>query len=403
VTRVSPDDWRRWRELRLAALADAPAAFNSKLADWQDADEDRWRRRLLDAPVNLIADLDGRPAGMASGTTTGDATEREVISLWVAPFARGRGIATALVLAVVGWARDAGARRVVLEVKADNDAARALYRRLRFVDAGDVDGRSDLRRMTRSLDAPIAASDLNAVSTGDVYGTAPLYSEATFAAHVRCNEIDLERSVRLDEDGGLVALALLAIRDARAWIGGFGVIPHARGRGVGRRCAEAAMGAARTVGATSLELEVLGGNAAARRLYERVGFVAVDELDVWERTAAGEPRTLELVERSERDVRRIGPAPTWQREARTVARSGPSAEISVAGGRAFIVPAGPTSYHVLDVEAENDRAARELCDRLAIGRSMRLLNESRTSLFSSALAKAGWRVAHRQLRMRIRL
>jgi len=94
------------------------------LADWQDADEDRWRRRLLDAPVNLIADLDGRPAGMASGTTTGDATEREVISLWVAPFARGRGIATALVLAVVGWARDAGARRVVLEVKADNDTTR---------------------------------------------------------------------------------------------------------------------------------------------------------------------------------------------------------------------------------------------------------------------------------------
>jgi len=320
VTRVSPDDWRRWRELRLAALADAPAAFNSMLADWQDADEDRWRWRLLDAPVNLIADLDGRPAGMASGTTTGDATEREVISLWVAPFARGRGIATALVLAVVGWARDAGARRVVLEVKADNDAARALYRRLRFVDAGDVDGRSDLRRMTRSLDAPIAASDLNAVSTGDVYGTAPLYSEATFAAHVRCNEIDLERSVRLDEDGELVALAL-----------------------------------------------------------------------------------LELVERSERDVRRIGPAPAWQREARTVARSGPAAEISVAGGRAFAVPVGPTSCRVLDIEAENDRAARELCDRLAIGRSMRLLNESRTSLFSSVLAAAGWRVAHRQVRMRRRL
>lgn len=168
ILHVTSDDWLRWRELRLAALAQAPAAFNSKLADWQGTGdrEDRWQRRLLDAPLNLIADLDGRPAGMASGTTTDDATERELISLWIAPFARGRGVAAALVLAIVDWARGVGARRIVLEVKADNDAARGLYRRLRFVDAGAVDGRVDLRRMIRSLDAPITAAELNAVSAG---------------------------------------------------------------------------------------------------------------------------------------------------------------------------------------------------------------------------------------------
>jgi GNAT superfamily N-acetyltransferase len=32
---LTPDDWPVWRELRLAALAEAPYAFGSRLADWR--------------------------------------------------------------------------------------------------------------------------------------------------------------------------------------------------------------------------------------------------------------------------------------------------------------------------------------------------------------------------------
>ncbi|WP_261559274.1 hypothetical protein [Frankia tisae] len=70
------DDWPVWRELRLAALADAPQAFGSAPADWQgDGDTARrWRARLEAVAVNIVADLDGQPAGMISGDRTGSDT-----------------------------------------------------------------------------------------------------------------------------------------------------------------------------------------------------------------------------------------------------------------------------------------------------------------------------------------
>lgn len=122
--------------MRLRALEEAPYAFGSTLADWQgDGDtEQRWRERLSSVALSVIADLDEKPAGMVS-TVTDDAAA-ELISMWVAPFARGRGVGDALVEVVIQWA--AGARRTIvrLSVMDGNDHASALYHRHGFVDAG---------------------------------------------------------------------------------------------------------------------------------------------------------------------------------------------------------------------------------------------------------------------------
>ncbi|RKE18744.1 GNAT family N-acetyltransferase [Streptomyces sp. TLI_171] len=53
---------------------------------------------------------------------------------------------------------------------------------------------------------------------------------------------------------------------------GLGVLPEARGRGIGDALLLAACEAARAAGARRLTLRVLGHNAPARRLYERNGF-----------------------------------------------------------------------------------------------------------------------------------
>jgi len=62
--------------------------------------------------------------------------EIHINNLAMRPTFRGRGIGTALLHHVLAEARNLGARRATLEVRASNDGARRLYDRLGFYVAG---------------------------------------------------------------------------------------------------------------------------------------------------------------------------------------------------------------------------------------------------------------------------
>ena len=148
-------DWRTWRSMRQAALADAPAAFGSTLAEWSGSGdtEVRWRARLGSVAYNVLAELDGRSLGMVSATAPVGG-EVVLLSLWVAPEGRGKGVGDALVTWVVERAKHLAATRVVLDVRADNAHAIALYQRHGFHDVGAVsqpDGTCAERQMAVDL------------------------------------------------------------------------------------------------------------------------------------------------------------------------------------------------------------------------------------------------------------
>jgi GNAT superfamily N-acetyltransferase len=122
VRAIGADEWPLWRDLRLEALREAPDAFGASLVEWQgEGDtETRWRARLSTVPFNAVAYLDGVPAGMASGTALDEDGTSELISMWVAPFARGHGVGEALVAAVIARAREEGATLLALDVVEGN-------------------------------------------------------------------------------------------------------------------------------------------------------------------------------------------------------------------------------------------------------------------------------------------
>ncbi|MFG1858449.1 GNAT family N-acetyltransferase [Actinomadura geliboluensis] len=144
IRRLGPADWRTWRDLRLAALRDAPSAFSSSLERELGYDEQRWRAGMApERGVKVAARLGGADVGIAGGYVTrpgqaGQPGEAELFGMWVAPAARGTGVADGLVDAVVSWAEQHGLR-LQLWVVTGNIAARRLYGRHGFELTGTTE------------------------------------------------------------------------------------------------------------------------------------------------------------------------------------------------------------------------------------------------------------------------
>jgi ribosomal protein S18 acetylase RimI-like enzyme len=133
VRALSPQDWKVCRDLRLAALRDSPDAFYSTYEENRDRDEAAWRA-WPSRGVACGAWLGGVPVGMVGIATDPDADgEADLFAMWVAPAARGSGVADALIRAALEWAAAAGARGVNLEVAPGNARAERVYARHGFV------------------------------------------------------------------------------------------------------------------------------------------------------------------------------------------------------------------------------------------------------------------------------
>ncbi|MGV9316554.1 N-acetyltransferase family protein [Streptomyces sp. NPDC003691] len=134
---ITSDDWPLWREIRVAALTDAPHAFKACLADWHRGGQEQWRARLtIPGSYNVVALRESRPVGMVRGIP-GDSGTSELRSLWVSPEARGDGVGDQLIEAVTTWALRSGSTTLTLAVIPGNESATGLYQRHGFITTGE--------------------------------------------------------------------------------------------------------------------------------------------------------------------------------------------------------------------------------------------------------------------------
>jgi ribosomal protein S18 acetylase RimI-like enzyme len=137
VREVTPDDWETLRDVRLAALREAPQAFGSSYAREAPFTEEQWRGRINDRSVTYFAYLaeNPEPAGLA-GVYVEDGVA-DVVSMWVRPSARGNGIGEALIGATTDWAKTRDHDSLLLWVTESNTSARRLYERCGFTLTGE--------------------------------------------------------------------------------------------------------------------------------------------------------------------------------------------------------------------------------------------------------------------------
>lgn len=137
VRATGSGDWELVRDVRLAALRDAPDAFASTYEREAAYTEEQWRGWLSDRFAMFLAHRPDHadPAGLAGVFDAGDGAG--LVSMWVRPDARGRGVGEALMNAAAGWAKDRGHDAMYLWVAEANEPARRLYERYGFTPTGD--------------------------------------------------------------------------------------------------------------------------------------------------------------------------------------------------------------------------------------------------------------------------
>lgn len=146
VDRLRRDEVDQWLD-----LLEAVAEEREWIATEPPVDREERRRMLSerldsDNAALLVARLDGRLAAtLAADLRIGIVS----FGMCVARDLRGRGIGTALVTALLDWARTTSAHKVTLEVWPHNAAALALYRGAGFAEEGRL--RRHYRRSSGEL------------------------------------------------------------------------------------------------------------------------------------------------------------------------------------------------------------------------------------------------------------
>lgn len=128
-----------FRSIRLEALAAEPDAFATSYTQESQCSEDEWSMRLRN-PVFVAFDA-GSSVGMMvlrPRRPSQMAHRAELTSVYIKDRYRAMGLATELLKAVTGYAREIGVLQLELGVRGDNARAQRFYQREGFEVVGCV-------------------------------------------------------------------------------------------------------------------------------------------------------------------------------------------------------------------------------------------------------------------------
>lgn len=264
-------------------------------------------------------------------------------------------------------------------------------RRATFAQAAAGEGASALNRVFEQYLVPIT------------------FSAEQLHLHMSYNDVDAAASpLWYDDDGKVLAAALLAIRGKRAWIGGFGIAPQHRGRRYAGELLRSLEQAARERGAKSIQLEVLVDNHRAIHTYRRGGFEIRRTLHSFERIVQDARKPEGFSSRSPDEFIDMPDAvrPCWQRERAALRNGAVSTAVADSNANYALFRFNAHAAQLFKVGAAGTESLDTLAYAIASGREFQnvlLLNEPDESPIASYAKTARWSEPFTQYEMKLQL
>ena len=142
IKRITPETAFVFKQVRLRALAESPTAFSSTYARESLFPDEEWVRRAArwggegNDAIFLAFDDEYACGIIGSYVEPENCNLAQVISMWVDPRYRRRGVGKALIDGVMEWNRARDVSELVLMVTSVNIGAIAFYEQLRFRKTG---------------------------------------------------------------------------------------------------------------------------------------------------------------------------------------------------------------------------------------------------------------------------
>jgi ribosomal protein S18 acetylase RimI-like enzyme len=235
------------------------------------------------------------------------------------------------------------------------------------------------------------------------------FTEPMMANWTSCGDFDLDRCVVLMDGDQLAGFSMLGVRGNRGWIGGFGVAPAYRGKGLAYGLfADHLAVVDAELNLASVQLEVLVENWA-RKVYEKAGMHVTRRLSLLQGALPGTKPTAPAHEAAlpaaapaellAHHARLHASCPAvWQREPGWILQSLPDTAAGLYTGPAeaptgflLYAPAGE-GLRVIDAAAHDNAAAEALVAGLAQlhpGKTLVAVNEPEGGPIHTALMAAG--------------
>lgn len=222
--------------------------------------------------------------------------------------------------------------------------------------------------------------------------------------HLAANQIDRSLSpIWYADDETLVAAGTLAVRGERGWIGGFGVAPPHRGRGVAGALLESIVQGARLHALRSIELEVLVDNARAIRTYERGGFSVRRKLESSRQLRTRSSTTpARLVSAAPFLERRDLVVPCWQRETVSLRSQPALCGVALTEDAYAIFRHNRSEGQILKIEAQSSDHVAALASSITETfdlEAVSLFNEPAESAIAGYVRALGWEGTFEQYEM----